>query len=308
MRIGIDLGGTKIAAGLVDPDGAIIREESIATRSAETFEDLVGAMDRLCRVVASGDLLAVKSVGVGVPGAVDRGRGTILYMPNIDLEDAPLGSALGEALDLPVKLDNDANCAALAEARAGAAKGTRHSVTVTLGTGIGGGIIIDGKIYAGFNGVAGELGHMVIQEGGPECGCGRRGCFEACASTNALIRMAREAMAGDPDGGLARLVGGDPARINGHTPFEAADAGDPGAQAVLDRWFELLAEGLANLVNIFQPEVLVIGGAVSRRGEKLLGPVRPLMEERAYSGRFPRTRLVTAALGNKAGILGAAYL
>ncbi|MBP1745274.1 MAG: family protein, putative glucokinase [Firmicutes bacterium] len=218
-------------------------------------------------------------------------------------------SELQKHINLPVFLDNDANCAALAESIAGAAKHAVHSVTVTFGTGIGCGIIIGGKLYGGFNHAAGEVGHMVIASGGEKCSCGRSGCWEAYASGTALVRQTRKAAADDCSSMINGLSEGDMARIDGKTAFEAARKGDETALRVVNQYTRYMSEGLINLINILMPEVVVIGGGVSHQGEYLLEPLRELVSAGMYGAKkLPRTKLLAAELGNDAGIIGAAML
>ena len=206
-------------------------------------------------------------------------------------------------------MENDANAAAYGEAVAGAAKGTQTSVTVTLGTGVGGGIIIDGKVFSGWNSFGAELGHMVIVKDGRRCTCGRKGCWEAYASVSGLIYQTKLAMIDHADSAMWEIVGGDIKQVNGRTAFDAMRSGDPVAKAVCDKYIEYIACGAANVVNIFQPEVLVFGGGISKEGETLLGPMRPLIREFDYA-RFGgrQTKIVAAKLGRDAGIIGAAFL
>lgn len=220
-----------------------------------------------------------------------------------------VGAKFAEYTKIPVRLDNDANCAALGEAASGAAKGVRHSLTITLGTGVGGGIIIDGKIYSGFNFSGGELGHMVTHKDGRKCGCGRCGCFESYASATAIINDTKEALAKNPTSKISDFCGNDPAQINGKTVFDARDAGDKVAQEVIDNYIAELGEGVANFINIFQPEILLISGGISNQKEKLLEPLRKYVYERSFGGdSLSRTKILCATLGNDAGIIGAAML
>ena len=308
-HIGIDLGGTNIAAGIVAPDGAILHKRSIPTHRERPASAILTDMAALCRqLVTEAELDMehdIQSVGVGAPGMVDSRRGVILCASNLNFQDTPVKEELQKLIPKPVRVENDANCAALAESVCGAAQGTRDSITVTLGTGVGGGILVDGRLVSGAWFGGGEVGHHVIVSGGEPCACGRRGCWEAYASATALIRDTRRAAV--PGSRLYEAVGGDLAGIDAKTAFDAAEDGDPAARDVISRYLGYLAEGLMNLVNIFQPEVIAIGGGVSAQGEKILLPLRERVNGMGYGGRTT-TRLEIARLGNDAGIIGAALL
>ena len=252
----------------------------------------------------------VASVGVGVPGTVDIRAGSIAYTCNLPLRDVPLRKLFHKYLNIPLYIENDANCAALAEFHVGAGRGSKRFVTVTLGTGVGAGIVHNGKIYHGANGMAGEVGHMVIEQDGLPCPCGRHGCWEQYASATALKRMTAEALAAHPDSGLARVVAENDGHVSGQSAFIAAREGDPVGQAVCDRYVNYLACGVINVVNIFQPDTLAIGGGVSNEAEEqLLLPVQQrVARESIPCGKDRRTRIVKAQLGNRAGLIGAALL
>lgn len=310
--LGIDLGGTNIAAGLVDEQGQIIHQKSVPTGRERGADLILKDMANLALKVAEEagvGLEQINSVGVGSPGAPDVQKGVIIYNNNLGFRNVPVRDALQKYLPLPVYVDNDANCAALAEGLLGAAGGVRHSVTVTLGTGIGGGVIIDHKIYSGFNNAGSELGHMVIVAGGKQCTCGRKGCWEAYASARGLIEAAQEAARKDPASLLFKMVNGDLSKITAKTPFDAAEAGDAVAAAVVDEYLEYLAVGIGNIINIFQPEVIVLGGGVSKQGESLLRPLTAKVARETYGQEgIPVAKLKLAVLGNEAGIVGAALL
>lgn len=312
FNVGIDLGGTKIAAGLVDGKGNIVSKISIPTDSGRCYTDIVSDMAGLVfDVVRQGgaQIGQVQSIGIGSPGAADCSKGSIIYCSSLNFRDVPLRSELQKHIDLPVFLDNDANCAALAESITGAAKHAKHSVTVTFGTGIGCGIIINGKLYGGFNHGAGEAGHMVIVIGGEKCSCGRSGCWEAYASGTALARQTRNAAADNPSSLINRMSEGDMARIDGKNAFEAAKKGDETALRVVSQYTRYVSEGLINLINLLMPEVVVIGGGISHQGEYFLEPLKTLVEDGVYGEkRLPQTKLIAARLGNDAGIIGAAML
>lgn len=310
MYIGIDVGGTNLKAGLVDEKGAILAVERTPLGIfhgpepfAKTLAELAKAVIRKGGV-GPGD---ISYVGIGIPGAVEGGD--ILYTCNIPMRNVPLSGLFRQHLDLPVLLGNDADCAAVGEWACGAGRGTRNFVIVTLGTGVGGGFILNGKLYAG-GGVVGEVGHMVIERGGVACNCGRKGCWEAYASATALVRQTREAMAAHPDSLLNTVAAENHGVVEGRTAFQAAERGDRAALDLCRNYVDYLAAGVTNLVNILQPEVLAVGGGVAGAPDALLmDPLRKLVEAECYprhAGRLPR--ILRAELGNDAGIIGAALL
>lgn len=310
--IGIDLGGTNIKAGVVDPEGRILCRESIKTRAERKAVEIVRDMGFLAqKVIAQAGIAQadVAAIGIGSPGTPDNETGILVYTNNLPFANVPMRAEIRRILDLPVFIENDANCAALAEHVSGGAVGTRHSVTVTLGTGVGGGIIIDGRIYSGFNHAGGELGHMVLVQGGHPCTCGRRGCFETYGSATALVRDTVEAARRNPRSRMATLVDGDLSRIDARIAFIAMREGDAAAARVVEDYLDHLGEGLANIVNAFMPEVLLLGGGVCHEGDALLVPVRERVDRLAYYGPGVRkTRIGLATMGNQAGIVGAAMM
>lgn len=309
MYVGIDIGGTNLKAGLVDGEGRLLAARRTPLGPFQGGEYFVRRLAELtaqvCRDggVPPGEL---EYVGMGVPGAVAGSE--IVYTCNIPLKNVPVGRLFSQYLDVPVRLANDADCAAVGEYFRGAGRGTKHFAVVTLGTGVGGGFILNGKLYGG-GGMAGEIGHMVIRRDGPACGCGRRGCWEACCSATALIRRTRETMAAHPESLLNRLAA-EAGAVDGRTPFSAAERSDPAALALCRAYAEDLAAGVTNLVNLLDPETLAIGGGVAGAPEELLlKPVRELVERECYGrhvGKVPR--IVTAELGGDAGLIGAASL
>lgn len=309
--IGIDLGGTNIAAGIVDTNGTILIKQSVPTKAARPRDEILSDIASLCHSILqkSGKTLSdIRLIGLAVPGGVDPASGRILFTPNIPFSGINVCTILSDMLDgIPVKLVNDANAAALAEARAGAAKDAESAVMITLGTGIGGGAILHGKIYTGFNGLAAELGHMVIEKDGEACGCGRRGCFEAYASATALTRLTRKEIERCEAKGEQTAMSGD--KINGRTAFEAFRKGDAAAKRVIDAYISYLSCGIVSLINIFQPEVFIIGGGISGEGQFLLDLLEPRIRREEFA-REPakRTQLRIASCGNDAGIIGAAML
>jgi len=312
-RLGIDLGGINIACGLVSEDGKLITKKSVPTRSEnDNAEIIADRMAKLSLEVLKDNNISEEEViviGMGIPGAVDREKGIIIRTANVPMDGFDMASFFAKYTKIPIKLDNDANCAALGEAKSGAAKGVANSLTVTLGTGIGGGIIIDGKIYSGFNFAGGEMGHMVTHVGGRKCGCGRCGCFEAYASATAIINDGKEAAKNHPESLILKLANNDINKISGRVIFDARDAGDETAIAVVENYIKELGDGIANYINIFQPEVLLVGGGISAQGEKLLEPLRKYVFSVSYGANLlPRTKIMTTTLGNDAGIIGAAML
>lgn len=313
MRIGIDFGGTNIAVGIVDENYRVLYKTSAPTRLGRPVDEMVLDMAKLCLECAAKvgvSLEEVASVGIASPGVINSETGEVEYYCNMDLYNYPLAERLRAALNGYDRIfaGNDANAAALGEAVAGAAKGASTAVMITLGTGVGGGVILDGKIYDGFNFSAAELGHVVIKAGGRPCPCGRKGCFEQYSSASALIRDTKEAMEAHPESALWKIAP-TPDRVNGKTAFDGMRMGDPTATAVVDSYISDLALGLTNMVNIFQPEVLCIGGGICGEGETLRAPLEKLVMAEQYAKTTPKkTRLVIAALGNDAGIVGAAAL
>lgn len=309
-HLGIDLGGTNIAAGVVTDGGGLLCRVSIpAPRGvcSEALADAVADAGRLAVEEAGLRLFDMVDCGLGTPGAVAP-DGTVVYCPTFDLHNAPLGDMVSERLGLPVAVENDANAAACGEAACGAGRGVKSMIAVTYGTGVGGGILLNGKLLTGCNGAAGELGHIVIRQDGRPCACGRRGCYEQYASATALIGMTREAMRLHPESALWQFA---PTydTVTGRTVFDAAGSGDETANAVREEYLDNVACGLVSLVQIFQPELIVLGGGISGQGEALLAPLRAALDREDYARHHKtRTRLAIAALGNDAGILGAALI
>jgi glucokinase len=309
---GIDLGGTNIAAGIVNIEGDIIIKDTLPTNSEREAGEIVHDMCLLIRQLmgkAGIDISELASVGIGSPGTPDRERGIIIYTNNLNFRNVPIRNLIQRDIPVPVYLENDANCAALAESIAGAGADVQSMVLITIGTGVGGGVIINRKLLTGFNGAASEPGHMVICFGGEPCTCGRRGCWEAYSAAPALIRQTRKAAMDDPHSKIWDLVQGDLDKISAKTAFIAARQDDETAKTVVERYIDVLADGLANIINIFQPDIVAIGGGVSKEGDNLLVPLREKVSGRTYNSKgVVNTRLVTAVLGNDAGIVGAALL
>lgn len=308
--IGIDIGGTKVAAGVVDADGNILDRAHRNTPGLGTSPSVVE--DTIADVVA--ELTTrhhVLGIGIGAAGFVDRTQSSVLFAPHLSWRNEPLRDAVQRRTKMPVVVDNDANAAAWAECRFGAAQGESHLVCVTLGTGIGGALVLDGALHRGRYGVAGEFGHMIVVPGGHRCECGNRGCWEQYASGNALVREARELVsAGSPVAHrIADACAGNPARITGPMVSDLAHAGDPAAVELLEDIGQWLGLGLANLAAALDPGIFVIGGGVSDAGELLIRPARTSFR-RTLTGRGFRAeaQIYRAALGNDAGLIGAADL
>ena len=310
--IGIDLGGTNIAAGVVDEAFQIVGKASAPTgafRPAEQIADDMAATARQALEKAGVSIEQVEWVGIGTPGNVNPTTGIVGSAYNLGFQDTPLAALLEERLGKKVFLENDANAAAYGELMSGAAKGLSTTIMITLGTGVGGGIIIDGRIQSGFNYKGGELGHVGMVYQGVPCTCGRRGCIESYCSVSALIRITREAMQLNMKSKMWELAENSLDKVNGRTAFDAMREGDSAAKAVVDQYIDYLAFAISGLINAFQPQAIVIGGGISKEGETLLGPLR----ERAYPQTFHHepdrcTKMIQAVLGNDAGIIGAALL
>lgn len=315
-RIGIDLGGTNIAAGIVNENFEIVRKASIPTGAERSSEAIADDMAAICHQVcreAGIDPSEIASVGIAAPGIANHDDGVIEYSCNLPFRKFPICAYIKERFPAPlVFVENDANAAAWGEVVAGAAKGTKDSIMITLGTGVGGGIIIDGKVISGFNYAGAELGHIVISVDGRPCGCGRKGCWEAYSSATALIRMTEEKLAACADEERATLMTdmvAEKGKVSGRTAFDAMRAGDAAAKEVVDTYLHYLAQGIANIINIFQPEVLTIGGGVSGEGQSLIDALLPEIRREVYGqGIVASTDIRIAALRNDAGIIGGALL
>lgn len=309
--IGIDIGGTNLKAGLVNDEGSILAMEKRKIAEVSDQKALVEALVSLTQsLTEKGGLTPeqIRSVGVGVPGAVEIHSGAVLYTCNLPLRNVPLRKLFHRYLPYPLYVENDANCAALAEYYAGAGKGSKRFVTITLGTGVGAGILHNGQIYHGANGMAGEVGHMSIVYHGEPCPCGRRGCWERYASASALTRETKAAMQANKNTIMWKMTQ-DIDHVNAKLAFDAAAKGDETARKVIDSWIEYVGVGIANVINTFEPEVICIGGGVSNQGEVLLAPVRDYAENETRNittGKFPV--ICACQLHNDAGVIGAAAL
>ena len=293
--IGIDIGGTNLKAGLVNDEGSILAMEKRKIAEVSDQKALVEALVALTQsLTEKGGLTPeqIRSVGVGVPGAVEIHSGAVLYTCNLPLRNVPLRKLFHRYLPYPLYVENDANCAALAEYYAGAGKGSKRFVTITLGTGVGAGILHNGQIYHGANGMAGEVGHMSIVYHGEPCPCGRRGCWERYAATTALVRAAQEE---------------NPAWKDGRTIFAAAEAGDKTVLALLDAWTDEIAQGLAGMVHIFNPQLILIGGGVSAQQKLLIDPIAAKVKAAVMPAFAEGLEIRAAQLHNDAGMVGAVY-
>jgi len=315
--IGVDLGGTNIAVGLCDENLNIIEKDSVPTHANRSGELIVKDMANLAERIMKNNGLSIKdiaSVGIATPGAANSKTGIVEYSCNLPFLNFPIADIFKKYLPVEkVFVANDANAAALGEALAGAAKGSDNSVMITLGTGVGGGVIIDGKIFdGGVNCAGAELGHIVIVSGGRQCSCGRRGCWEAYSSATGLSNMTKEKMTELKIKGVPSLLFDEAERegkTSARTAFSAMKRGDKHAKEVVDEYIAYLAEGITNIINIFQPEVLAIGGGVCNEKEYLTAPLIEIAEREQYTRTNPnKTKIVTALLGNDAGIIGAAGL
>ena len=314
--IGVDLGGTNIAVGIVNESKKIILKGSVPTNSSREGELIIKDMASLTEKLLKEAGIApadVAYVGIASPGSVNGEEGVIEYANNLPFSKFPIAKIFKKYLPIKaVYVENDANAAALGEALAGAAKGSNNSVMITLGTGVGGGIIIDGKVYSGFNNAAGELGHIVIQHGGRPCSCGRRGCWEAYSSATALSQMTKETVIECEAKRIPTLMLDEykqNGKVSARTAFAAKKKGDAMGAVVVENYIDYLACGVSNIINIFQPEILCIGGGICNERDYLLKPlVEKVLHEQYTRDSNKKTKIVIAELGNDAGIIGAACL
>ena len=311
--VGVDLGGTNIVVGAMSDDGTQqYGMHSEPTRPEDGADGVISRMARMVETTITTTMRetgeprsAFKGVGMGAPGPLDRERGVVLLTPNLGWRDVPLRDRMAELTGLPATLDNDANCATYGEFWIGAARGARNVVGMTIGTGIGGGLILDGQLYHGSSDMAGEIGHTTIDQTGRRCGCGNYGCLEAYASGPAIAERAREALAFDQASILPELVDGDLTRISAQTVYEAAGQGDSIAREVVRDTARFLGTGIANLLNIFNPDVVVIAGGVTQAGEALFEPLRAEVRRRAFKPAVDAVRIVPGELPGTAGVVGA---
>ena len=309
--IGIDVGGTGLKAGVVNEEGKILHKCACPTGMERGHEAVIHDMAQLTLRTISEfgcSLDEVHSIGIGIPGVFDPATGRVPFCTNLNWIDVPLIELMQQEIDKPVYINNDATVAGLAESVAGVSSSVKNSVFVTLGTGVGGGVVLDGKVFMGPHGIASEIGHMTILAGGEPCTCGNRGCWERYASATAIIREGRRFAQAHPDCPLAKSVGGDLAKIEARTVIDLAKAGDPDCAKLFDDYVFYLCVGLANLVNLYDPEIIALGGGVSHAGDFLLEKVRAELPEHIFYKTMPYAKIELARLGNDAGIIGAAML
>ncbi len=311
-HVGIDIGGTKMAAGVVDENykilGRSVKSTGAIRPEKEVLEDIISLYhEAIDDAGVSEDDIA--SIGLGCPGTINVESGIIEYANNLPFRLFPIRDVLGENTGKTVYVENDANAAAYGEFLAGAGRGKTHVIVITLGTGVGSGIIVDSKIYSGHNYAGAELGHIVIDMDGVACTCGRYGCWEAYASASALIRQTKEAMNQNPESAMWDIVDGNMTKVNGKTAFDAMRLDDPTGKAVVRRYLRYVGCGIVNVINTFQPELVCIGGGISKEGDTILKPIHAQVKAERYSVYAEKqTQLKIAELGNDAGLIGAACL
>lgn len=310
MYIGVDLGGTNIAVGIVTEDGKLLIEDSTPTLKERPTDEIVADMamliNKLCKEYGI-TLDDIKGVGIGSPGSIDYDKGVVVLSNNLRMDNYPMAQKLSALLGgKMVKIDNDANCAAMGEYMV-SGKGVKNFIQITLGTGVGSGIIANGEMIRGFNMTGGEAGHITLIAGGEDCTCGRRGCWEVYASVTGLIKQTKRAMEAHPESIMHEIAERE-GKISGRTAFDAAKAGDKAGLEVVENYRMYVADGLTSVINIFQPEILAIGGGISREGEYLLAPIREYVLTHNYNKHLKQTEIVTAKLMNGAGIVGAAMI
>ena len=311
LRIGVDVGGTFIKAGVVDESYAIVHKVSVPTGGIAGYEDMVGRIAHAAELAAREaglELNDCASVGIGIPGLLNPGTGVVVLAPNLDWRDVPFLDTIQKLLPVPVYVGNDANCAVAGETLAGAAKGCANVVMLTLGTGVGGGIVADGRLFVGGRGLGAELGHMVLQMEGAPCGCGLNGCLEAYCSVTALVKQTKRAMELDLNSAMhdyAKKAG----LVDGRTAFECSKQGDKAAVFVVENYCRYLANGIGSLVTIFRPDVVLIGGGLSNQREYLIDKLNGLLPRYVFAADIIGVPpILRATLGNDAGTIGAAFL
>ena len=309
--LGIDIGGTNIVAGVVDENFNIISKSKVKTNSKRSAEEILADIVFAAKAAVNETGLSfnkVEWVGMGCPGTCNIDSGLVEYANNLGWENVPLRQFVGDALGIPAYIENDANAAALGEYYAGAAKGYKNAIIITLGTGLGAGIIIDGKIFSGSNYAGAEIGHTVINVDGEQCTCGRKGCFEAYCSATALVKFTKRAIEKNPESLMVQIAEKE-GKISGRTAFKAAKEGDKAGREVVDYFIKNLTCGIINTINVFQPNILCIGGGVSNEGENLLNILKEYISKEVYSKNSNNnTKITLCKLGNNSGIIGAAFL
>ncbi len=309
--IGIDLGGTNIAAGIVNEAGKIIIQGEVPTKAERGPKPVCEDMGRLCLdLIAKANLTLkdITAIGAGVPGIANNDTGVVLFCTNLGWHDVPVREYLNPYIKKPLFIENDATVAGLAESFAGVTKGCKQSVFLTLGTGVGGGIILDGKVYSGPHHIASELGHMIVEVDGDQCTCGNKGCWERYTSGGALIRGANAILKDHPESELYKKTGGDPEKMSARIVIDSAKAGDVQAKIIFDRYIEYMAAGIVTIINFIDPEVIALGGGVSRAGEFLVEPLRASVAKKIFYKGVSYARIELSTMGNDAGIIGAAML
>ena len=311
FRIGVDLGGTNIKVGIVDINNNIIQTHSCDTLSNRSWQEVVDDIIKTVKITVDKSNITIEdciSCGIGCPGTINASNGVVIYSNNLKWENVPLGEYLSNALNLPVKVSNDANCAALGECVAGVAKEYKSAVLLTLGTGVGGGVVYDGKIFEGGAGGM-ELGHISLVDEGDECTCGRRGCIESYCSATALIRQSLKCIEIHSDTLMVKLMQENNNKMNAKIPFDAAKLNDKYALNLVNRYIEWLGKSIVNMINIFRPEVVLLSGGICAEGEYLTIPLTKYANKYSYAaGLVDKIPVKIAMLGNTAGILGAASL
>lgn len=306
LYLGLDVGGTTVKGIILDADGNVKSKGSVPTVTGEGLADCVAQLAESLVRGAGAVFSSVAGVGVCCPGTIDGENGTVVFAGNLNLKNYPLKKLLEEKLNIPVKICNDANAAAFGEAKFGAGKGYSDSVMITLGTGVGGGIVIGGKLFEGNKSAGAEIGHMVIERGGNACTCGRRGCFEAYCSARALTAKTKWAMEEDTSSEMWRTYSMDTA--DGRTAFEYADC-DVTARKVVNWYLKYLTCGIVNICNIFRPQIIIIGGGVAAQGSRLTIPLQAMVDKEIFGGTaYAPVKIICAALGADAGAYGAAAL
>jgi glucokinase len=307
--IGVDLGGTNIKVGVVDPSGNLLYKAERPTGAEDGVDAVIARITSSAREAAEASGTSwnqIAGIGVGLPGFLDISRGVVKRLTNLPWENVPIRELLEKAWNRPVMIDNDANVAALGEAWSGAGTGVSDLVCITLGTGVGGGVIAGGRLIHGVGGAAGEIGHIRIEEDGALCGCGQRGCLETIASATGIVRMVKEMVSSGRETALAAAVRAD--TLSTRDVFREMEAGDPVAEEVIDRATDALAQAMATLSVILNPARFIIGGGVARAGEALFRPLRRAYQKRALPSAAEGVTIVPAQLGNDAGVIGAAGL
>ncbi|MBQ8291962.1 MAG: ROK family protein [Clostridia bacterium] len=307
--VGIDVGGMSAKSGLFSLEGELLCQACVKTNASDGFDKTVSNVAALVKELAQKANIAfsdVAAIGAGVPGVVNSQSGVVLRWSNFAWDNVPFAERLSALTGKPVYIANDANVAALGEARFGATSQYQSSILLTLGTGIGGGMVFDGKLLEGYQSAGAELGHITIREGGLSCACGRKGCYEKYASATALVRQTRHAMVENLQSGMWKLVDGKIQNVDGKTAFTAARQGDETAKKVIEQFVDYVAEGIADFVNILRPEAFVLGGGIANEGEEFFEPLRKAVDKRTYIAMdIVPLKIVGAKLGNKAGIYGA---